>query len=168
VKDVGGDELGRTYRDAFRFAYRMLGHRQEAEDAVQEGFLRLAQQETSHWSAADIRRWVFVVTRNFCVSRLRQRSRHPETPLDDAVLPSSPGTPATAGIADEESAWIRQAILSLPVDMREAIVLREYEQLSYEEIAQLQGCALGTVRSRIARAREALRDRLRPLMEAKG
>lgn len=163
--DSPSRELLQSYRDTFRFVYRMLGHRQEAEDVVQEAFLRLAREEDARLCGLAARRWVFVVARNLSIGRLRHRARHPEAPLPESAL-SPTRTPSEVGEANEIAQHIREAILSLPLDLREAVILREYERLSYEEIALLQGCAVGTVKSRLARAREALRGLLRPLVEA--
>ena len=74
-------------------------------------------------------------------------------------------TPERALLTDEIAATVNRVVESLPEDLRTAIVLREIDGLSYEEIAQVMDCPIGTVRSRIFRAREAIDDRLRPLLE---
>lgn len=158
------DAIDAHYRAVFGFAWRMTGERTVAEDVTQEAFARLAQSALRDGGVEESRRWVFVVARNLCISHLRRRTRHPETELGHG-LPARAAGPADAMAANERAALVQAAVHALPVDMREAIVLREYEGLSYEAIASIVDCPLGTVKSRIARARELLRHQLRNVLE---
>ena len=191
--------FSRHYEDLYRFAFRLLGSRDGAEDAVQEAFLRLAGQcaaacEVGPVAARDrrsarpghvekdgvgasfsggeeaVRRWLFVVVRNLCVSRLRREAARRAVPLDDRrerEIGSRNPDPAQAAVAGERGRWVAEAVASLSPEMREAVILREYEGMSYVEIADIAGCSVGTVRSRLARARDKLRELLRPLLEEK-
>jgi RNA polymerase sigma-70 factor, ECF subfamily len=152
------------YGDVYRFAYRMVGGRETAEDVAQEAFLRLAGQRNGMLRGESARRWLFVVARNLCLSHLRQAARHQVVAIDPAH-PSEDATPAQAEMARERRECVAEAIGALPPHMREALVLRVYEGLSYAEIGSIVGCAEGTVKSRLARAREELKRRLGPLME---
>lgn len=156
----------RHYPDVYRFACRMLGNCDAAEDVAQEAMLRMARNCSKRLEGESARRWIFVVARNLCVSRLRRAARHPEVPLEACPEARSKGpNPAESAAASERSRLIRDAIAQLPVAMREVVVLREYEDMDYAQIAEIIGCSLGTVKSRLARAREKLRRRLQPLLE---
>lgn len=159
--------VDRHYADLYRFAYRMTGSRERAEDAAQEAFLRFAR-DGAWWDGADesARRWLFVVTRNLCIGQLRRDARENSVPLDKtAELPAPGPGPSEMGEAAERREWVAQAVQELPAAMREVVILREYERLSYIEIASITGCAVGTVKSRLARARETLRGRLAKHLE---
>ena len=160
------DAIRRNYGAIYRFAYRMTGRREQAEDIAQETFLRLAANPSPARGAEGLRRWLFVVARNLCLSALRADTRHPSVPLA-AVSEShaTEATPAEAGQRNERHALVREAVLALPPAMREIVVLREYEGLAYAEIAAVLGCSTGTVKSRLARARATLGRRLAPLLE---
>ena len=153
----------RHYGDLYRFAYRMIQAREAAEDMVQEAFLRLARTGPS-LEDEPLRRWLFVVVRHLCISHLRREivRRGLDPPPDHPA--QDPG-PSVAAETEERSSWIARTVAELPVDQREAIVLREYQQMSYAEIAAIVDCSLGTVRSRLARARATLRLALAAQLE---
>jgi RNA polymerase sigma-70 factor (ECF subfamily) len=154
------------WRQVYRFAYRMLGRREEAEDVVQEALLRLARNGSAVTDGESTRRWLFVVARNLCLDRLRRHARRRETLTEDVDrLGALERNPAEAAAGRERAACIAAAIAELTPELREAIILREYEAMNYEQIADVTGCPLGTIKSRIARAREALRRRLEPILE---
>jgi RNA polymerase sigma-70 factor (ECF subfamily) len=159
-------DFERHYVTLYRHAYRLVGNADAAQDVAQEACLRCVREGPTAEGGDAVRRWLFVVARNLCFSLLRDRSRHPHESLDEARPPASRGpNPAEAALADERRMLVRQAIGRLPEDLREAIVFREYEDLSYQEIADMTGSPIGTVKSRIARAREALRMELAPLLQ---
>lgn len=161
-----GDTFDQDYADVYRFAYRMLGHREGAEDVVQEAFLRLARKGMEHLAGEPRRRWLFVVARNLCLSGYRQRAKERTVSIEDCPsFPSSTLDPAQVSQQAERAGMVRQAVARLSPDLREVIVLREYEDMSYEQIAEIVKCPIGTVRSRISRAREELRRFLQPLLE---
>lgn len=154
------------YADLYRFAYRMLGSREQAEDVAQESFVRMAGQETCQLEGEAARRWLFVVARNLCLDTFRRESRRQDAgngPLRQEVFENTNSLEDLA--TQERSAWVRQAIESLPWDHREVLVLREYHHLSYAEMAAVLDCPEGTIRSRLARARSALKARLEPQWE---
>ena len=158
------DTVSRCYGDLFRFAYRMLGEHQGAEDVVQETFLRLVRNGQGGRPHSQQRRWLFVVARNLCVSRLRYEARRAGAARSENEIAGHP-TPEETAANDEIGQQVAEAVLSLPVDMREVIILREYENMDYAQIAEIVGCPVGTVRSRLARAREKLRQRLQRFVE---
>ena len=154
------------YEDLFRFAYRMLGSHESAEDVAQESFLRLAQNGLERRQGERPRRWLFVVARNLCWDRLRSHTRHGEVPLDECAEPPCPTPgPEEAMHKRELSALVEKAVVQLPPPLREVIVLREYEEMDYAQIASLTESSLGSVKSRLARAREAIRKQLEPILE---
>lgn len=152
------------YSDLYRFAWRMLGGAEEARDVVQEACLRLVREARTRLEDNQARRWLFVVVRNLCISRLRERPR--TLALDDYPEPASPRPgPAEAMLAAERSRLVRRAVAALPPHLREVVILREYEDLDYARIAEITGTAPGTIKSRLARAREQLRRELAPLLK---
>ncbi len=153
----------------YQLTFRYLGHREDAMDAVQETFLRVYRflggfQEQSSFST-----WLYRIAVNVCRDLALQRSRREEQPLErgEEDEPSPAETVPDLRYAPEtrlEQQELRQAILqglrALPRAQKEILLLREVQGLSYEEIGAALSLAPGTVRSRIARAREALRKKL--------
>lgn len=159
-------------RDIYQLARRMLGDTEEAMDASQEAFLRAFRGLPRFRGEASLRTWLYGIALNVCRNRLAaasRRHREREESLtwhddDGEEQPRPLGDPAPG---PEQTAWageLRQALegalAALPPDFREVVVLREVQELDYEEIATILGCALGTVKSRLARARTALRQAL--------
>ena len=134
----------------YRAALAILGDPQEAEDVVQEAFLRLWEKDPAFESPAHQRSWLLKVTVNGCKSRLRAPWRRRTAPL----LESYPA-------ADEEEQAVLEVIQSLPPKDRAALHLYYYEGYQTAEIAAMTGWREGTVRSRLARAREKLRELLK-------
>ena len=133
----------------FRAALAILGDVHEAEDAVQETFLRYLEKRPDLNGAAHERAWLLKVTANRCKSILRARKRHPAVELLD-VYPAPEG----------DSRELLEAILALPASQRAAVHLHYYEGCSTDEIAAILGQRPGTVRSHLSRARESLRKYL--------
>lgn len=134
----------------YRAALAILGDPQEAEDVVQEAFLRLWEKDPAFESPAHQRSWLLKVTVNGCKSRLRAPWRRRTAPL----LESYPA-------ADEEEQAVLEVIQSLPPKDRAALHLYYYEGYQTAEIAAMTGWREGTVRSRLARARDKLRELLK-------
>lgn len=130
----------------YRTALAILGDAPEAEDAVQEAFLRCLEKNPQFRDGDHARAWLLTVTANRCKSVLRRRKRHPAAELLD-VYPAK----------DEGHSEVARAVLSLPAAQRSAVHLHYYEGYSTEEIARILGQRPGTVRSHLYRARQALR-----------
>jgi RNA polymerase sigma-70 factor (ECF subfamily) len=159
------EEHGRSYEDLYRYAYRMLGNRESAEDIVQESFLRLYRTKPS-LRREEERRWLYVVARNLCFTLMGRESRNPETSLDaESALESGNPGPRRHAEENERLRTIEKTVRRLPIALRETLLLREFEGMTYEEIAKFQDCPVGTVRSRLAAARKRLQEELRPLLE---
>ena len=133
-----------------RAAAAILGDIQEAEDAVQDTFLKYLEKRPSFRDGNHARAWLLKVTANGCLSRLRDQKRHPTAPLLEAYP-----APTT------EHRELMEAVMDLPPHERAVIHLHYYEGYSTEEIARMLGCRPGTVRSRLSRSRETLRLRLK-------
>jgi RNA polymerase sigma-70 factor, ECF subfamily len=154
-------------RLVFNVCLRMLGNRTAAEDAAQEAFLS-AYRHIDACKGAHFRAWLLRIAANACTDELRRRQRRPAISLDapqpldapplDAPDPA-PGPEAEA-LRSEQRRSIAAALLRLPEDQRLAVVLCDVQGLAYDEIAEATGVSLGTVKSRIARAREKLRREL--------
>ena len=134
----------------YRAALAILGDVQEAEDAVQDTFLRYLEKRPELKDENHERAWLLKVTANRCKSVLRSRNRHPAVELLD-VYPAP----------DNDTRELVEAVLTLPANQRAAVHLFYYEGYSTEEIAAILGQRPGTVRSHLSRAREALRQKLK-------
>jgi RNA polymerase sigma factor (sigma-70 family) len=153
------EELILTHLDAaYTLARYLLRDEHDAQDAVQDAALR-AFRHFSGYRGGDPRAWFLVIVRNCCHTRLRRRWRDRVTvPLADdhaSVVRGSEETDASA-IEGSDRAAITRAVESLPAEFREVIVLREIEQLSYAQISGIIGVPIGTVMSRLSRARKRL------------
>ncbi len=141
------EELVNKYENTlFRTALAILGDVQEAEDAVQDAYLRYLEKRPELRDGDHEKAWLLKVTANRCKSTLRTRKRHPAVELLD-VYPAPDG----------DSQELMEAILALPANQRSAVHLHYYEGYTSEEIGMILGQRPGTVRSHLSRAREALR-----------
>jgi RNA polymerase sigma-70 factor (ECF subfamily) len=147
---------------AYNLARWLLHSGHDAEDVVQEACLR-AFRSLDGFHGTDGRAWLLAIVRNTCYTWLeRQRAARPATTFDEGVhCGSAPAESPESRLARREDRdLLRAALEELPPEYREAIVLRELEGLSYKDIAGVAGVPLGTVMSRLARARERLQQSL--------
>jgi RNA polymerase sigma-70 factor (ECF subfamily) len=164
-------EIVVTYRDrVFNLTYRLLGDAQEAEDVAQEVFITVFKSIEQFRGEAKFSTWLYRIAANQCKNRIKylaRRHQHDRTELQEAVLPevqeasgkNSPRPDAQlAGVQLER--LLQQAIATLDEEQRVLVVLRDVEELSYEEICQITGLPEGTVKSRLHRARALLRRKL--------
>jgi RNA polymerase sigma-70 factor (ECF subfamily) len=166
--------FARFQKPLFNFFYRMVGRRETAEDLVQETFLKLCRfGSTFRGSESKFTTWLYSVAGNQCRDYLRHSARRPEVPLGDLEQDHSengfdPPESGDSPVEDhmvrmETKAALRAAIESLPEKERIAVMLREYHELEYKEIAQTLGCPVGSVKVLIFRARRRLRERLKDM-----
>jgi RNA polymerase sigma-70 factor, ECF subfamily len=149
---------------AFNYARWLTKNEAEAEDVVQDACVR-AMRYFSSLRDDDARAWLFTIVRNTWYSRVSRRASLTEaTPLDSTrdERPDDAPDPEAQLLQQHTVALVRTALEELPVDFREVIVLREIEGLSYKEIAAVVRVPIGTVMSRLARARERLLALLKP------
>jgi RNA polymerase sigma factor (sigma-70 family) len=148
---------------AYRFAHWLAGGQTEADDVVQEAFLR-AYRAFDSLRGGDVKAWLFTIVRNCHATERRQSGRRTFVPLPaesepqpEQVICAAAG-PEAATIMRDEQRSLERLLAQLPQEQREVLVLRELEDMSYSEIAGVTGAPIGTVMSRLARARAALRD----------
>ncbi len=150
----------------FSLTYRMLGSSQAAEDATQEAFIK-AWQRIDTFRGGSFRSWVFTIAANQARDELRRRARRPARSLDEARddpdrpdldPPGDEPSPEDEAERREMRIALEQALMTLPDDWRELVVLSDIHGLDYKEIAETTGLALGTVKSRLSRARGRLRE----------
>jgi RNA polymerase sigma factor (sigma-70 family) len=143
--------------EAYNLARWLMRNEADAQDVVQESYLKAFRFFAGFHSGANARGWLLRIVRNTCYSALGARHRQETVPeLDvEQVEDAAPGPRANVD-AKATAETVREAIAALPVDYREVVVLRELEGLSYKEISQVSGIPLGTVMSRLARARHQL------------
>jgi len=152
----------RWERPVFAFLARMAGSREEAQDLAQEVFLRVYESAKRHRPESAFRSWLFRIAGNLARSRLRRR-RILRWIRFDPVLHDRPIEAEDAGRAverDEARRSVREALGKLPERQREAMILRRFEDLSYQEIAEVMGVSLPAVESLLQRGMRALRKNL--------
>ncbi|HSA31723.1 MAG TPA: RNA polymerase sigma factor [Candidatus Omnitrophota bacterium] len=164
-------ELFNRYKlPLFNFARRILGNRADAEDALSEVFMAIATQKYTIEAGAKFSTWAYTVTRNACLTSLRKqrhtlslwRKRDQDQGEEEQwQLPDEGPSVSDQAISKEKIKAIQKALELMPVNLREALVLREYQDLSYKDIAQVLGCSLDNVKVLIFRGREFLSNHLR-------
>jgi RNA polymerase sigma-70 factor, ECF subfamily len=146
---------------AYRFARWLTRSPGDADDLVQEAFLR-AFRAFGSLRGGDVKAWLLTIVRNCHATALRQRRatvplpHEPDEQFGCGAL-AAPADPASASLAADEQRTLERLIAALPQEQRSVLLLRELEELSYREIAAVTGVPIGTVMSRLARARAALR-----------
>ena len=156
------EEVARDYgRFLYTVAFRLTGNRDDAEDLVQDVLLRV-HRGLAGYRPGSMEGWLSRITTNAFLDDVRRRRRRPVVTLEGAETRLPPGPPADeAAAADVLPDDVQQALLKLPEDFRVAVVLCDVVGLPYDEIAEILGVPLGTVRSRIHRGRALLRRALR-------
>ena len=149
----------------YAVALRMCANTEDAQDCLQEAMLRIYRGMDSFKGQASFATWIYRITMNTCLDELRRRKNRPNTSLDSLLdLGWSPPDPAASpekqALQGELRAELARCMKELPEDMRAAVVLRDVEGYAYEEIAGILNINVGTVKSRISRAREKLREKI--------
>jgi RNA polymerase sigma-70 factor (ECF subfamily) len=152
----------------YGLALRLSGNPPEAEDLTQEVFLRVYRHLSGFRGGSSLKTWVYRVAFNQCRSRLGRSRPATQALFEDGneeatELRDLSRGPEESALAADTSRRVAAALARLPLVFREAVVLRDLEGLAYEEIAAAVGVRVGTVRSRIARGREHLRQLLEPV-----
>jgi len=172
------EQLVEKYKNkVYNYVYRMLNDPEEAEDITQEVFVRAFAAIKQFRGQASFQTWLYRITVNLCVDCHRRRERGPQVvrSLDAPVegekgeveleVPDWKYNPEAHLLTKELNQQIHLALKQLSEKLRTVILLHDLQGLSYEEIAQIVGCPLGTVKSRLFNARLALREKLRPYLE---
>jgi RNA polymerase sigma-70 factor (ECF subfamily) len=165
------DLMERHAAPVFRFLCRMLNNEDDANDLAQETFVRVFQSRDRFRASEKFSTWLFTIAANLARNQIRWRSRHPNISLDAEtgaaeeplanVLPAAGAAPNEQALALERRTAVRAAVGGLPEDMREAIVLCEWEEKSVAEAATILEATPKAVESRLYRARQHLREQLK-------
>ncbi len=145
-------------RKVYRFCLRMLGEVELAEDAFQETFIRVYEHRKD-FRGKNYTAWLFTIARHTCLNMIRAKKTH-ET-FDETFHAKKSPKVSDVGAKD----YIQRAMSMLPVALREALILREYEECSYKEIAEILDIDLSLAKVRVHRARLQLRKMLKPLVK---
>lgn len=175
-KEEAFEEIVRRYqKKVYNTTYRIMGNPEDASDLAQEAFIRIYRSLRNFQGKSSFSTWLFTVTTNVCRDELRKRQRRLKVQSLSEPLEFEDGN-VEREIADESMApevislhreltdEIQAVIETLPDEQKEAIVLRELQGFSYEEIAEITGVSLGTVKSRISRGRQNMKKELSVLV----
>lgn len=168
--DAFASLIGAHQSAVFNIAYRLVGDRETARDLAQETFLRAFRALDTFDQDRPFAPWLYRIANNLSLNWIK-RARLLTVSIDappgagegdsaPSDIPDTSGEPATRLAQAESQAQLRQAILSLPPDYRAVIELRHFQGLKYEEMAEILGLPLGTVKTHLFRARRLLRDQL--------
>ncbi len=163
--------VGRFKDPLTNYVYRFVGDRDDANDIVQETFVRAYRSRRSYKPAARVSTWIFTIASNLAKSFLRRRRlraiiRFSRTQADEAPVFEVPDSAPPADVMVDASLReerVHKALSALPTKYREIVVLRDIQDLAYEEIVAITGLAMGTVKSRINRGRRMLQEMLKDL-----
>lgn len=165
------DLMDRHATPVFHFLCRMLGNEEDANDLAQETFLRVFRARGSFRTSEKFSTWLFTIAANLARNHFRWRSRHPNISLETesseteqtlgSALPANDPAPNETALAGERAGAVRTAVRRLPEDMRDAIILCEWQEFSVAEAAAILKTTPKAVESRLYRARRILRERLK-------
>jgi RNA polymerase sigma-70 factor (ECF subfamily) len=163
VRDGAGEMLGvlfdRYQTPLFNFYSKLTGDRTLSEDLVQEVFLRILKYRQSYRPGTPFRSWIYQIARNARVDHFRKFPH--QTTLEPEMLP--PVLPRDSAQEQQETQLLQRALMQLPEDKREILLLCRFQELKYQEIAEVLGCELATVKTRIHRALLELRKAFQQL-----
>ncbi len=173
---LGGDQVAweaivrQNWRKVFNVAYKFVGRHEEAEDLTQDIFLKIFKALRTFDRRANFQTWIVSISRNLCIDHYRSVRKERQTMARDVdtadLQPASRDrTPYAAAEHKDLREMLRQALHTLPVTLRTAVVLRDLQELSYQEIADRLELPEGTVKSRINRGRHELARQLRRLQD---
>lgn len=158
------DAIEQYGKATYNFAYRLTGNAADASDLTQEAFIRVYRAWQSFKPGTSFLSWIYRIVTNLHRDELRRRKGryHEEIPEDNKLLQLAGGAPAAVQPIEEYvesylSEPISKALAELPPQQREIVLLADVEECTYEEIGRIVGCSVGTVRSRLHRARGQLR-----------
>ena len=162
--DAFGEIVRRWERRIFALAYGMLGREEDARDATQETFLAAFRNLRGFRGDAKVSSWLHRIAVNQCITRQRRAKVRSESALDDEVGEFSmpvDHSPASVVEGRQETLAVRRAINSLPIELRQIVIMKEFEELTFREIADALDLPLSTVKSRLYTALKQLQMRLR-------
>ncbi|CAN5612480.1 hypothetical protein BH11ARM2_BH11ARM2_39300 [soil metagenome] len=162
------DLLRRSHRQAYGLAYRLTGDRNEAEDLVQESFLRAFRFFHRYDEALPFTSWLYRIMANAHIDMMRRKGKIRTTSLDHGAgdgdqawdVPDKDATPDQLLLDDAMGPEVQNGLNAMNPEFRTAVLLSDVEGMAYEEVAEIMGTSVGTVRSRIHRGRKQLREHL--------
>ncbi len=162
-KNAFGQLIEAYQGPVYNLAYRMLGNSGEAEEAAQEAFIRAYTRLDSYDPTHKFSTWLLSITSNFCIDQIRKRravllSIDEPLPPHPALHSDNSKGPEAEFIAQEREQMVQSLMSELPEEYRQAVVLRYWYDMSYEEIAEAQETSVSAVKSRLFRARRILAD----------
>ena len=147
----------------FRVAWNMLGHRRDAEDAVQECFMRILGRRRSYHTGTPFSPWAYTILRYFCIDELRKRKGHENEVLEPEILASPDHT--DQGVEQrEQDRMVQKALLELPEDDREVVSLRIYAEMDFNAISETCKISPDAAKKRFYRSLEKLKNILKHLL----
>jgi RNA polymerase sigma-70 factor (ECF subfamily) len=165
MREVRGGRAGalaplfeRHHARLYRFCLRMTGNRPASEDLVQDVFMRILKYSRTFRDEMSFLPWMFRIARNACADHLRRTAADRMPAREPDEVPSDEPAHEEAGASEQRAELIRRALLKLPAERREVLLLSRYEFKSYEEIARALGCSVGAVKVRAHRAIKQLRE----------
>ncbi len=176
LKVKGGDNsafevlLSKYHRAIINFIYRFIYDKDEAEDLASEVFLRIYRARKNYTPRAKFSTYIYQIAKNLALNELRRKGSHKESSLDEILLREDfrigkhlvDNKPSALIELEKEEIIlaVKRAIDSLPKNQKMAVVLRRYDELSYEEIARIMGCSVSAVKSLLNRAKITLKEKL--------
>jgi RNA polymerase sigma-70 factor (ECF subfamily) len=165
--------VNRHQTSVLNLIYRFIGDRTQAKDLAQEVFLRVWQAAKTYKPEAKFTTWLYRITANLCLNELKSSRRRKlfqflqfgedqENTIEEVLVDASP-SPEDLLLSREQSRRISDALQSLPENQRMALILKRYDDLSYEEIARILNCSVPAVESLLVRAKRTLQEKLRNL-----
>lgn len=157
------EQILKKYKDTIiNVAYRFVQNYPEAEEIAQEVFLKIYHSAKTYKPKAKLSTWVYRITANLSLNYLRSKKHSPPVPLEETLEIPGSITPEENFVKKELIRRVREALNSLPENQKLAIILKKYENLSYEEISKIIGCSISAVDSLIQRAKQNLKRKLAP------
>lgn len=165
--DIGqmGTLFERHHARIYNFCYRMTGSQTASEDLVQEAFMRALKYSKTFRGDADFLPWLYRLARNVCNDHFFKTQRSPMVEDEPPEAASAEPDAHDRAHRREQLCLLRQALLRLPVERREVLILSRFEFRNYEEIAALLGCSVGAVKVRVHRAMSQLRETYRQMLQ---
>ena len=167
------EQIVHRYKDPLiNFVYHFLGDRISSEDVVQETFIRVYRNKKLYRNVAKFSTWIYTIAGNLAKTELRRRRRRRIFSISqmgyenkDYEIMDTMTSPDGLVDGEMKESYIRKEIEALPVRFREVVVLRDVQEMSYEEISDILKIPIGTVKSRVNRGRLRLQKRLKPLLD---
>lgn len=171
------EQIMKKYKGlVINIAYRFIQNRAEAEDTAQEVFLRVYDSAKKYKPKAKFSTWIYKITVNICLNKFRSKKYLQTVSLDkpisakgNEIIPEIPDPayvhPSVNSEKKELNRLVKEAMSSLPINQRMAVILQKYEGLSYREISEIMGCSTSAVDSLLQRAKQNLKRKLAPSLK---